>query len=195
MAYPVLISLANIDANICSKTLLHGYFLLALLPIPKNVHKDSCVCGLLKKQLFHQALNHILAPLKTAATIGVIMSNPGGNLQYCYTLLASWITDTQEECLIAGMGPMASLVTTAIFKHFSNPFCHSTHTSQTTLLAIWTTCAEHDPSDYKNFLQVVRCLSLNSVIDPVWIDWLLSKPCEFITPEALHHFYQFLALL
>ena len=79
---------------------------------------------------------------------------------------------------------------TTTSKHFGNPFCHSACTSQTTLLAIWTACAEHDPSDYKNFLKVVRRLGLNGVVNPVWIDWLLSEPCEFITPEALHHFYQ-----
>ena len=191
MAYLVLIILANINANIHSKTSLHGYLLLALLPIPKFVHKDSCVHGLLKDQLFHQALNHILAPLKTAATVGVMMSDLVGNLWSCYTLLASWITDTPEECLIAGTGPKASPVTTTTSKHFGNPFHHSTCTSQTTLSAIRTVCAEHDPSDYKNFLKVVRCLRLNSVVDPVWIDWPLSEPCEFITPEALHHFYRF----
>ena len=191
MAYPVLISLANIDANIRSKTSLHGYLLLALLPIPKFVHKDSHIHGLLKDRLFHQALNHILAPLKTAATVGVMMSDLVGNLRYCYTPLVSWIADTPEECLIAGGGPKASPVTTATSKHFGDPFCHSPHTSNTTLAAIQSACAEHDPSDYKNFLKVVRHLSLNGVVGPVWIDWLLSEPCEFITPEALHHFYRF----
>jgi hypothetical protein len=48
MAYLVLISLANINANIRSKTSLHGYLLLALLPIPKFVHKDTRIRGLLK---------------------------------------------------------------------------------------------------------------------------------------------------
>jgi len=48
MAHPVLISLANIDVSICSKSSLHGYLLLALLPITKFLHKDSHVCGLLQ---------------------------------------------------------------------------------------------------------------------------------------------------
>ncbi|KAF8551003.1 hypothetical protein OG21DRAFT_1524746 [Imleria badia] len=92
MVYLVLISLANIDANIHSKTSLHGYLLLVLLPLPKFIHKESC----------------------TAATVGVMMSN-----------------------------------------------------------------------------LVVGRLGLNGVVDLVWIDWPLSKPCKFITPEPLHHFYQF----
>ena len=41
MAYPLLISLANIDPAIHSKISLHMYLLLALLPIPKFTHKDT----------------------------------------------------------------------------------------------------------------------------------------------------------
>ena len=36
MAYPLLISLANIDASIRSKASMHAYLLLALLPTVKN---------------------------------------------------------------------------------------------------------------------------------------------------------------
>ncbi|KAL4065987.1 hypothetical protein J3A83DRAFT_4098982, partial [Scleroderma citrinum] len=36
MAHPLLISLANIEVHICSKTLLHAYLHLALLPIDKR---------------------------------------------------------------------------------------------------------------------------------------------------------------
>jgi hypothetical protein len=47
MAYPLLISLANIDPMIHSKILLHTYLLLALLPIPKFTHKDTRTQSLL----------------------------------------------------------------------------------------------------------------------------------------------------
>ena len=162
----ILISLANIDANIHSKTSLHSYLLLVLLPIPKFVHKNSHICGLLKDWLFHQMLNHILAPLKTAATMKVMMSDLVGNLWYCYTPLVSWIANMPEECLISTTSPKAFPVTTTTSKHFGDSFCHPPYTGQNTLLAIWTVCAEHDPPDFKNFLKVIRCLSLNGLINP-----------------------------
>ncbi|KAI6095947.1 hypothetical protein EDD16DRAFT_1501234, partial [Pisolithus croceorrhizus] len=43
MAYPLLISLANIALEIRSKISMHMYLLLALLPIPKFLHKDTCI--------------------------------------------------------------------------------------------------------------------------------------------------------
>ncbi|KAI6111916.1 hypothetical protein EV401DRAFT_2074988 [Pisolithus croceorrhizus] len=175
VAHPVLISLANIDTSICSKMSLHRYLLLALLPIPKFVHKTTHICGLLQDQLIHQALNQVLTPLKTAATVGIMMSDLAGNLRYCYTPLASWIIDTPEECLLAATSPKVSPITTATSKDF----------------AIQHACTEQDPFDYKNFIKVIRALCLNSVIEPIWRGWPLSEPSDFITPEPLHHFHRF----
>ncbi|KAI5994542.1 hypothetical protein EDC04DRAFT_2586190 [Pisolithus marmoratus] len=91
MAHPILISLANINVEVHSKMSLHGYLLLALLPILKFFEKTTHVHGLLQDQLFHQALNQLLTPLKTAAAVEIMMSDLVGNLHYCYMLLASWI--------------------------------------------------------------------------------------------------------
>ncbi|KIJ63917.1 hypothetical protein HYDPIDRAFT_29265 [Hydnomerulius pinastri MD-312] len=190
MAHPVLISLANIDADIHSKTSLHGYLLLALLPIPKFVHKTTWVRSLLQDRLVHQALNKVLAPLKVAATIGVMMSDPVGNLRYCYTPLASWIADTPEEGLLVATSPKASPVTTATLKNFGDPFRHPSRTGSFTLAAICSVCAENDAFDYKNFLKAIKPLSLNGVVEPFWKDWPLSNPSDFLTPEPLHHFHR-----
>jgi len=48
MAYPVLISLANINVCIRSKSSLHAHLLLALLPIAKFMHKTTRVRSLLQ---------------------------------------------------------------------------------------------------------------------------------------------------
>ena len=190
MAHPVLISLANIDASIRSKTSLHGYLLLALLPIAKFLHKNTRVRSLLQDRLTHQVLNKLLSPLKIAAAVGVMMSDPVGNLRYCFTPLASWIADTPEESLLAATSPKRSPVTTATSKEFGDPFRHPARMSTITLAAIETACAECSPSDYKEFLKVIRRLCLNGVIEPFWKMYPLSDPSQFITPEALHHFHR-----
>ena len=190
MAHPVLISLANIDASVRSKTSLHGYLLLALLPIPKFLHKNTCTCSMLQDWLVHQALNKVLHSLKVAATVGVMMSDPVGNLWYCYTLLASWIADTPEESLLSATSPKVSPVTTAMLKEFGDLFCHPSRTATLTLTAICTACAMHDPSDYLKFLKVIWKLGLNGVIYPFFKGWPMSDPFDFFTLEVLHHFHQ-----
>ena len=51
MTHPLLISLTNIDASVRSKTSLHGYLLLGLLPIAKFLHKNSCIRSLMQDRL------------------------------------------------------------------------------------------------------------------------------------------------
>ena len=190
MAHPVLISLANIDACIRSKTSLHAYLLLALLPIAKFTHKDTRVHGFLQDRLVHQSLDIVLAPLKTAARVGIMMNDPAGNLRYCYMPLASWIADMPEESLLAATGPKASPVTIATSKNFGDAHRYPLRTGETTLRAIHTACEKHSPTDYKNFIRTAKSLFLNGVTDPCWKGWLLSDPSKFLTPEMLHHFHR-----
>lgn len=191
LAHPVLISLANIDARIRSKSSLHAYFLLALLPVAKFAHKTTRIRSLLQDRLFHRALDIVLSPLKVAARVGIMMSDPIGNLRYCFPPLASWIADTPEESLVACTGPKVSPVTTATSKDFGDPHRHPPRTADKTLDAICSACSKHSPRDYKNFLKTIKPLGLNGVVEPVWMDWALSDPSHFITIEPLHHFHRF----
>ncbi|KAF8136962.1 hypothetical protein EV363DRAFT_1156554 [Boletus edulis] len=90
VAHPLLISLANIKMSVRNKGSSHAFLLLALLPIARFTHPKKRMCSVLDARLFHQCLDIILDPLKKAAAIGRMMSDPRGNLRYCFTpLLAS----------------------------------------------------------------------------------------------------------
>ena len=104
MAHPLLLSLANIDSDIWSKGSLHSFVLLALLPITSFIHKKFRIHTLLSDWLVHESLDFVLHPLKIAAAVGVMMSNPVGNLWYCFTPLVAYISDTPKQSLLAGTG-------------------------------------------------------------------------------------------
>jgi len=190
MAYPLLISLANINTSIRSKASLHAYLLLALLPIAKFSHKHTRIRSLLQDRLVHQALSVVLSSLKTAAVVGIMMNDPRGNLCYCFTPIAAWIADMPEESLLAGTSMKVSPVTTATAKEFGDAYRHPPRTAANTLTVIRTACSRYSPTDYKNFLKAIKRLQLNGVIDPCWKIWLLLDPSDFITPEVLHHFHR-----
>ncbi|KIM68407.1 hypothetical protein SCLCIDRAFT_20320 [Scleroderma citrinum Foug A] len=190
MAHLVLISLANIDARLHSKTSLHTYLLLVLLPIAKFTHKTTWVRSLLQDWLVHQALNIVLSPLKTAASVGIMMSDPRGNLHYCFTPLVAWIADTLEESLLVGTGSKASPMTTATAKEFGDAYHHPPRTAENTITAICIVCSQHSPVDYKDFLKAIKQFQLNGVVELCWIGWALSDPSFFLNPEVLHHFHQ-----
>ena len=83
MVHSLLISLANILANFQLKSSHETFVLLALLHIPKFIHQNTFTKrtqGLLSDHLAHECLNFILKPLKICASIGIMMSDPLGNL-------------------------------------------------------------------------------------------------------------------
>ncbi|KAE9383333.1 hypothetical protein BT96DRAFT_844117 [Gymnopus androsaceus JB14] len=146
VAHPLLISLANIDSEVLSKASNHLFNLLALIPIPRYMHSKREVNGVCENRLYHQSLDIVLEPLKKAASIGVMMADPVGQVRLCYTPCASFIVDTPEASLIA--------------------------------------------YDIESYWQVAQKARTNGVVDPFWRDWPLAEPCEFLTPEPLHHWHK-----
>ena len=123
-AHPFLISLANLHMDFKNKASNHAFMLLELLPIPKFLMKDCEIRGVLENCLIHTCLDFILKPLKEAAAVGVIMSNPWHGQQFCYTPLTGYIMDHMEVVVIAAVCRKTSPVSTATYKEFGNPFPH-----------------------------------------------------------------------
>ena len=119
------------------------------------------------------------------------MSDPVGNLWYCYTPLAAYIVDTPELSLLACTSPKASPFTTATHKQFGDPVLHPPRIGTHTLSAIRQALEKCSPHDYQAFLRAVKVLHLNGIVVPFWVDWPLSCPSQFFHPESLHHFHWF----
>ncbi|KAJ7205926.1 hypothetical protein B0H12DRAFT_1034874, partial [Mycena haematopus] len=77
-AYPVLISLADLDMEFRAKASHHAFMLFALLPIAKFYEKDKEIVGVLTSRVFHAIMDFILKPLKKVAEIGQMMRDPLG---------------------------------------------------------------------------------------------------------------------
>ena len=130
----------------------------------------------------------MLRSLKAATAIGVMMSDPIGNLQYCYMPLAVYITDTPEQSLVSCTSTRASPISTAFHGQFG---LHPCHTADQTRCKIHAICSKCDPDDFIKFLKFANEYSLNGVDVPFWIDWPLLNPAYFLKPEVLHHFHTF----
>jgi hypothetical protein len=190
-AHPLLISLANISMDFRNKAASNSYLLLALLPIPKFIHPKKKVCGMLEARLYHQCLDLVLRPLKSAAQFGVMLSDPLGNLRWCFTPLASFIVDTPESQLIATVGGKTSSATLANYQQFGDDFRHPPRTGVTTLFAInKVNRVEEAAESLEKYAKIAKSYHLNGVQLPFWRDWPLSDPSIFLTSEPLHHWHR-----
>ncbi|KAI6013667.1 hypothetical protein BKA83DRAFT_4063152, partial [Pisolithus microcarpus] len=91
VAHPLLISLANIKMAVRNKASSHAFLLNALMPVVEFIHPVHRMRSVLEARLFHECLDIVLQPLKVAAQIGRMMSDPAGNLRHCFTPLAAYI--------------------------------------------------------------------------------------------------------
>jgi hypothetical protein len=190
VAHPLLISLANIHMNTRLKSSSNAFLLTALLPVPKFIHKNKRMKGVLQDRLVHQCLDIILEPLKSAARLGVMMSDPIGRSHYCFTPLASYIADTPEAMMLACVGGKTSPVTMAMYKQFGDAFRHEPRTKSTTLAQLDIVRSHADPHNLEAFFREAQKFRLKGVEEPFWSDWPLAEPSHFFTPESLHHIHK-----
>ncbi|RDB15504.1 hypothetical protein Hypma_004161 [Hypsizygus marmoreus] len=190
MAHPLLLSIANLDMGFRMKASNHAFLLLALLPIPKFIHKDRKTRGVLENRLIHECLDFILQPLKTAAQIGIMMSDPLGGLRYVFTPLAAYIVDTQESTVLAGVNNKTSSVTMASYKQLGDNFQHEPRTALTTITQLRVLESTTDPWHLEAYIKAANLVHLNSVHRPFFRDWPLAEPSKFLTPEPLHHWHK-----
>ncbi|KAG1817644.1 uncharacterized protein BJ212DRAFT_1446643 [Suillus subaureus] len=121
---------------------------------------------MLKDHLIHECLSIILQPLMKAAELGIMMSDPVGNIHHCFTPLAAYIVDTPEACMLTCFG---------------DNFYHPARTHEITLEQLAS--IDVDPNNLEGFFAACAEFQLNG-------GWLLSDPAIFLTPEALHHWHK-----
>ena len=85
------------------------------------------------------------------------MSDPVGNLRYCFMPLIAYIVDTPEQSLLACTGPKASPVSTATHKQFGDPFPHPPRTPTKTLGDIQLILKNFSKSSSACFLMAYSC--------------------------------------
>jgi hypothetical protein len=168
----------------------HAFMLLAILPDPQFI-ASADVQRILGNRIFHDCVDFVVEPLKTAARIGIMMSDPAGNLRYCFTPLAAFIADTPEERLMSCVASNASPFTMAYDKQFGDSFRHEPRTFSTTMAQLDSIRSQVDPSNLIDYIKEASAHRLNGVDLPFWRDWALAEPSTFLTPEPLHHLHKF----
>ena len=176
--------------NVRNKGSSHAFLLLALMPIAQFTHANPRIRSVLNARLFHQCLDIVLEPLKQAARLGRMMSDPTGGVRYCFTPLVSHIVDTPEARMVAGVRSNVSPVTTAMYKEYGDPDRHPPRTAEITLSQLESILAMCDAIDVAAFVTASEIFQLIGVSHPYWRNWLRAQPPEFLTPEGLHEWHR-----
>ncbi|KAG9080472.1 hypothetical protein FRC06_006535, partial [Ceratobasidium sp. 370] len=101
-AYPVYITLANIDKSVRRQTTSKAMVLLAYLPV--DDFEDAANAdekARLKNNLTHRAMEIVTKPLQTASRDGVEMQCADGRFRRGYPIVVGTIGDWPEQCMMS----------------------------------------------------------------------------------------------
>jgi hypothetical protein len=189
----VYLTLGNIPRATRRKPSEHASILIAYLSTSKIQNKNLTIEERKNRvlRLFHDSMRLVLQPLINAGRQGVEMHCADGNKRRIHPILATYVADYPEQCLVA------------CSKYGTCPKCQRPAEDLQNK-------APGNPRDPKHTLAIIQeanvlrqtkslssgnnhCLSNNlaaAANNPFWEDFPLTNIHASITPDVLHQLYQ-----
>ncbi|KIK74815.1 hypothetical protein PAXRUDRAFT_37023 [Paxillus rubicundulus Ve08.2h10] len=158
--WPVYLTVGNISKD-------HACVLLGYLPTTKLECFSKSTCSLERYNLFHYCMTQILEPMVEAGKIGVPMTCPDSYVHCMFPILAAYVADFPEQCLIACCKESRCPKCTCTLKNLKK---HQQGNMQT-----------------KEFEDK---LGLHAVYEPFWATLPHSDIFQSITPDILHQLHK-----
>ncbi|EPS99694.1 hypothetical protein FOMPIDRAFT_1050476 [Fomitopsis schrenkii] len=189
-AYPVYLTLGNIPRAIRRKPSEHACILLGYLPsaklsktLPQKERKAR------QQRLFHEAMCIIVQPLVKAGRQGVHMTSGDGCVCKVYPILATYVADYPEQCLVTcskyGTCPKCNCPADMLGSlELSEPRIQSK--TKDIIDDAWE---QVDSAGAAEAITMPKLVS-GGVKKPFWSDLHLTNIHLSITPDVLHQLYQ-----
>ncbi|KZV90711.1 hypothetical protein EXIGLDRAFT_575973, partial [Exidia glandulosa HHB12029] len=187
--YPVYLTIGNISKHVRRQPSLRAQRLLAYLPtgnVDETVMSEA-KARRLRRDLFHHCMREVCCSLFEPAEKGVLLADSHGVVRGCHPILAAYVADYPEQCLVTCVRYGEACPRCDVLKaHFDQDLCGELRSQDDTLATI--TYAARLPAREK--AAVLDAAGLNGVPNPFWADWPHANIHAAITSDVLHQLIQ-----
>ncbi|EJF59254.1 hypothetical protein DICSQDRAFT_65323 [Dichomitus squalens LYAD-421 SS1] len=184
-AYPVYLTIGNLPKSIRQKPGRQGQILLAYLPTSRLEHiTNKAARRRVLANLFHACMSKLLEPLKAAGVHGTVMVSGDGVARRCHPILAAYVGDYPEQCLVACAYNGDCPICTCPHDELGDfPSSHPPRDMKVSLAAVKSL-------ESPTFVQACDNANIKPVQHPFWEDLPYTDIFRSITADVLHQVYQ-----
>lgn len=186
-------TIGNLDKSIRRKPSYGAQILVGYLPTTTldGVDLTDVAARTLRARIFHRSLSIIFESMKAAAKDGIELTSGDGAIRRCYPILACYVADYPEQCLVS-----------CVRSGQTCPKCNIKHNQlgdnakgelrlQTeTIHLIRGANAAGAAKTQKDMDNRLKNCGLNNIPDPFFADWPHTNIHSAITSDILHQLYQ-----
>ncbi|KIK21722.1 hypothetical protein PISMIDRAFT_82263, partial [Pisolithus microcarpus 441] len=182
-AWPVYLTIGNISKDVRRQVSAHAIVLIGYLPVSKLECFQKKTRSLAGYRLFHHSMSLLLRPLADAGRHGRDMVCADGYLRRVHPILAAYIADFPEQCLVA------------CNKESRCPRC-LVESNKCGDLEDWVSRSMADTLKTLNRMRKNKrsrkfdAEGLRTVFDPFWKDLPFTNIFACLTPDILHQLHK-----
>ncbi|TFK53379.1 hypothetical protein OE88DRAFT_1711413 [Heliocybe sulcata] len=182
-AWPVYLTIGNIAKRVCRQPSAHATVLIGYIPTSKLECFTEKYRALAGYRLFHDCMCSILKPLIAAGKEGIVMTCADGHLHRVYPILAAYVADYPEQCLVACCKQNRCPKCTVSPDDCGSPVLSVLRDQATTAIVL-----EKKANDIEDPRFTAQ--GLHPVWKPFWADLPFTDIFACFTPDILHQLHK-----